>query len=301
MKMKSNRSLQIISMIISGTLFFSSCQKDKSGSNPDDAKAVATATADEQMLEANFNTVFDDAAGIDDLTVGEDIGIYGSTGSGIFSKSVNAGTETRTTARCFTVTVTPKEKAVFPKNVTLDFGSGCDAGGHIRRGKIIFTYSGRLQVPGNQVVTSFENYSIDSFSIEGKHTLTNSAPAGANQKSFSTKVENAKVTNTQSGKWWTWKSERVFKQTEGNGTVFFPWDDVYTLDGQSAGSTSPGVNWTSEITNPLTKKMTCRWLVSGKVEIRVNNTVGSLDFGNGECDNEANLTVNGDSKTIMLR
>lgn len=301
MKMKSNCSLQIILMVISGSLLFSSCQKDKSDSNPNDAKAVAAASSDEQMLEANFNAVFDDAAGIDDLTAGEDIGIYGSTGSGIFSKSIDAGAAARTTTRCFTVTVTPKEKGVFPKTVTLDFGSGCDAGGHTRRGKINFTYSGRLHVPGNQVVTSFENYSIDSFSIEGKHTLTNNASSGANQKSFSTKVENAKITNTQSGKWWTWNSERVFTQTEGNGTVFFPWDDVYTLDGQSAGSTSLGVNWTSQITNPLTKKMTCHWLVSGKVEIRVNNTVGSLDFGNGDCDNEANLTVNGDSKTITLR
>lgn len=300
MKMKSNLSVPVIALSALCLLFVSSCQKDKNPSGKADTELVASATADEQLLESTFNDVYDDATGIDDLTAGEDIGIYGSTGAGVFSRSI-PDPSGRTATRCFTVTVTPKEKGVFPKTVTLDFGTGCETRNHIRKGKISFTYTGRLHVPGNQVITSFENYSIDSFSVEGKHTLTNSATAGANQKSFSVKVENARVTNTLSGKWWTWNSERHFKQTEGNGTDFYPFDDVLSIEGGSNGSTSAGRNWVSEITNPLVKKFTCRWLVSGVIEVSVNNTVGTLDFGNGTCDNKANLTVNGASRTLTLR
>ncbi len=300
MKMKTNLTAPVISMIAICILATVSCQKDKNSTGKADTELVASATIDEQLIESTFNDVYDDATGIDDLTAGDDIGIYGSAGAGIFSRTI-FDPAARTETRCFTVTVTPKERGVFPKTVTLDFGAGCETRNHIRKGKIIFTYTGRLHVPGNQVITSFENYSIDSFAIEGKHTLTNIAAAGANQKSFSVKVENARLTNTLSGKWWTWNSERVFKQTEGNGTDFFPLDDVFSLEGGSNGTSSAGRNWVSQITNPLIKKFTCRWLVSGTIEVSVNNTVGTLDFGNGTCDNKANLTVNGASRTLTLR
>jgi hypothetical protein len=33
----------------------------------------------------------------------------------------------------------------------------------------------------------------------------------------------------------------------------------------------------------------------------VNGTVGSIDFGNGTCDDDATVTINGVSKPIKLR
>jgi hypothetical protein len=57
----------------------------------------------------------------------------------------------------------------------------------------------------------------------------------------------------------------------------------------------------AEVTSPLVKAFTCRWISKGTVKIRVNDTVGLLDYGNGDCDNEATLTVNGTSRTIKLR
>jgi hypothetical protein len=297
--MKLNYRFSMILLSFTACLAVSSCQKDKTPENATDTAAMESISAEENFLETSFNAVFDDATGIDDATAGEDLGIYGSTGAGVYGREMNS--EARTTARCFTVTVFPKEKGVFPKTVTLDFGAGCEAGGHTRKGKIIFTYTGRLNVPGKQVVTTFENYSIDSFSIEGKHTLTNSATAGANQKSFSVKIENGKITNVNNGKWWTRNSDRQFVQTEGNGTDFFPIDDVFSITGNASGANANGKTWVSEITSPLIKKFTCKWLVKGVLSISVNSTVGSLDFGNGDCDNKANLTVNGRSKTITLR
>ncbi len=297
--MKLNYRNYLLLVSLSSSLFIVSCQKDKNPDSTTDTATMESISADEHMIETSFNAVFDDATGIDDATAGEDLGIYGSAGAGVYGRTADNGA--RTTARCFTVNVTPKERGVFPKTVTLDFGAGCEAGGHIRKGKIIFTYSGKLNVPGKQVVTTFENYSIDSFSIEGKHTLTNSATAGANQKSFSVKIENGKITNVNNGKWWTRNSDRQFVQTEGNGTDFFPRDDVFSVTGKTSGENSNNKTWSTEITSPLIKKFTCKWLVKGVLEVSVNSTVGTLDFGNGDCDNKANLTVNGRSKTITLR
>jgi hypothetical protein len=91
------------------------------------------------------------------------------------------------------------------------------------------------------------------------------------------------------------------KQVEGNGTPLFPIDDVYQFTGGKRGENANGKKWTANIVKPLVKAFTCQWISAGAIEIRVNDTVGVLDFGNGVCDNSAMVTVNGVSRVIFLR
>jgi hypothetical protein len=298
--------LQAVLPVLAGTsLFLYSCQKDDNTSgNQASAETIAVATTDENTLESTFNDVFDDVAGIDDATAGEDIGLYGNAGDGIFTGQANGITGdlvAQPTTRCFTVTVDPMDRGVFPKTVTVDFGTGCETRGHLRKGKIVTVYTGRLHIPGNKAITTFINYSIDDFKIEGKHTLENTTQPGGNQRSFTATVENARITNILSGNWRSWNSIRKSTQVEGNGTPFFPVDDVFSITGNRNGENSRGIRWSSEVSEPLIRKFICRQIVKGVVKISVNNTVGTLDFGDGTCDNTAILTVNGQSKTLTLR
>jgi hypothetical protein len=305
MKMNTKMARTFSGLMVSMLLFMISCQKDKS-TTPTlaDIETVAAASIDENIQDATFNEVFDDVAGIDDLSAGEDLGIYGLEGDGIFSGQAvdgNSGLTNEPSPRCFTVTVVPKERGVFPKTVTLDFGTGCELRGHLRKGKIITVYTGRLHVPGNKAVTSFENFSIDSFKIEGKHTLQNTTAPGGNQRSFTSTVENARITNMNSGKWVAWNSTRTIVQVEGNGTPFFPRDDIFNITGNRRSENSEGRSRSSEIIEPLVKKFTCKWIVKGTVKISLKETNGLLDFGDGTCDNKATITVGGASRTISLR
>jgi hypothetical protein len=61
-----------------------------------------------------------------------------------------------------------------------------------------------------------------------------------------------------------------------------------------------GNTWSSVILDPLIKKFTCRWIVKGTKRITRNNHLGILDYGNGDCDNQAVLTINGVAHTITL-
>ena len=287
-----------------GLFSLNSCTKDNgttgSGLN---AAAVVNISADESTSDNVFNEVFDNVAGIDNATAGDSLGLYGSDGSGVFgAMAFNAAGEmtNQATARCFTVTVTPQGKGIFPKTVTIDFGTGCDKGGHIRQGKIITVYSGRLGVPGSQAVTTFDGYKVDSFAIEGKHTLTNISDLGGNQRAFHVVVENAKVTNTANGRWRGWNADRTRTQIEGNGTPYYPLDDVFSITGARSGSNSEGRTWSGSTITPLIRKATCPWLVSGTVKLTVNSTDGVLDYGDGTCDNQAVITVNGVAHTITL-
>jgi hypothetical protein len=305
MKMNTKKALILPGLTLCLILLMVSCQKDKSiTNNPADIESVAAASADEDLLDATSNEIFDDVAGIDDASAGDALGVYGIDGDGIFSKQlndVNSELTNEPTTRCFTVTVTPKEKGVFPKTVTIDFGTGCEIRGHLRKGKIITVYSGHLHVPGKKAVTTFENFSIDNFKIEGKHTLQNTTAPGSNQRSFTSTAENAKITNLDNGNWITWNSTRTRLQVEGNGTPFFPRDDIFNITGSRRWENSEGKSWSSEIIEPLVKKFTCKWIVKGVIKISAKESTGILDFGDGSCDNKATLTVGGDSRTITLR
>jgi hypothetical protein len=118
--------------------------------------------------------------------------MYGATGFGLFpSEPNNPGA-----GRCFTVTVTPKERGVFPKTVVLDFGDGCQMNGKLRKGKIITVYSGPLHKPGNKAVTEFNGYQVDNRRISGRHVIENTTLPGSNQRQF-TRTYETKVLNME--------------------------------------------------------------------------------------------------------
>ena len=290
--------------LLGGMAWLASCQKEDNAPTQATLETAVAASNAEAAQDASFNEVFDDVAGIDDATAGDDLGIYGTAGDGIFSGEATGGSLDLTNqprVRCFTVTVTPRDRGVFPKTITIDFGTGCEVRGHLRKGKIITVYTGRMHTPGSSATTTFENFSIDSFAIEGKHTLTNATQPGGNNRVFTATVENAKVTNTNSGAWCAWNGTRTRTQVEGNGTPFYPVDDVFQVTGNRRVNCSDGKNWSSAVTTPLVRKFTCRWFVSGVLTITFTGGEANLDFGDGTCDNKATLTVNGQSREITLR
>ena len=279
-----------LAMTATMVLVLASCQKDNINQDQN-SEQLTEAAASDMVLQATFDDVFDNAAGIDLATSGDDIGIYGEAGYGLFTEQ---------TTRCFTVTVTPRERGVFPKTVTLDFGTGCEVKGRTRKGKIITVYSGPLHRPGSKAVTEFDGYQVDSFRVSGRHEIQNTTEPGSNQRRFTRTVTNAKITLITNGAWRAWSGTTIMRQIEGNGTPFWPLDDVYQFVHSRRGESSKGNSWTTETKEPLIKAFTCRWISKGILEITVNGKTGQLNFGDGSCDNEATLTVNGVSKVIKL-
>ena len=277
-------------------LFTASCQKENSALEAVPA-AVAEATANEVDFFESFEDDFDNAAGIDGISAGEDVGIYGEAGFGLFSTEPNTPPPA---GRCFTVTVTPKDRGVFPKKVVLDFGTGCAMNGHVRKGKIITVYYGPLHKPGNKAVTEFDGYYVEGRKIEGRHVIENTTSPGANQRQF-TRTYVKKIISVDGSSWRSWSGTTVMTQVEGNGTPLYPRDDVFQITGSRRGESSNGRTWVAEIAEPLVKAFSCRWISKGVLRLKVNDMVGTLNFGDGACDNEAKLTVNGETRTIKLR
>ena len=285
---------------IIGALTFTSCKKETSATDAIDqtpaevAATVATTTEDAQT-EEQFDDVFNITASIGTEDAGEDLGM-GANVSGLAEPGTRL---TPATPRCFTVSVVPMQSGVFPKTVTIDFGTGClGRDGKYRKGKIVTIYTNRMLVPGAKVSTTFVGYYVDSSHIEGTHITENTS--NSNMQGLKVTVIDGKITNTNSSKWHKWNSVKNILQIEGNGTPNFPLDDVYKITGGATGANSLGHNWSSNIVEPLIKKFTCRWIVKGTVRIVRDGRQALLDYGNGNCDNLAIIYINGVAHTITL-
>jgi hypothetical protein len=282
-------------------LTFTACQKETSDANSAAQEEEASRAASEGDGEAEtvFNAIFDDAMGVDN-----EVGV---SGSGVFYGRTDSMT---TVPRCFTVTVTRPTTNPFPVRIVVDFGTtGCPGpDGHIRRGKIITEYTNRLIVPGAIATTTFDGFFVDSIKVEGTHKITNTSEPPTVLRRFRTEVINGKITKP-SGNFVEWNSTKVVVQVEGLLTPEMPRDDVFRIEGTATGRVRRGniiVLWNSTVTEPLFRRFTCRHIVKGRIRtVRGNLTTQSpwiavLDFGNGQCDNQAILTINGVSRQITL-
>lgn len=278
-------------------LLFTSCKKESSSTAKEEAE-VMESTASDSEADMTYDEVFNTTMGIGAEANGEELGI--TAGTGVFARVENGQITGRvdSTQRCFTVTVTPMDRGVFPKTVVINFGNGClGRDGKLRKGKIITVYTGPMRVPGSKATTTFDGFKVDSVAVEGTHQVENNSTSS--NLSFTTRVINGKLT-WDSGRWVKWTTTRTVIQIEGNGTPLYPIDDIFTITGAGRGENNRGASWAHEIIEPLVKKFTCRWISKGVMRIRRNDTNALINYGNGNCDNKATVTINGRTVEITL-
>lgn len=299
---------RLVAFIIISLLVFGSCKKETSADTAQEEFASQASSEADAESDDIFNEVFDNVMGVNaDVAFG---------GTGVFGR-MNPGTSgTGETARvnaCPDVTITHLSTTnLFPVRVVMDFGTGCiGRDGRTRSGKIITEYTNRLMVPGAKALTVFDNYTVDSIKVQGTHVITNqSDPITTTCATHKWKVvvERAKLTKPN-GNYIEWNSIRTITQDAGMCTIFNPLDDIYKIDGNANGKVKRGdllIAWNSEITEPLIKKFSCRWIVKGIIRnARLNLTtnspwVATINYGPGTCDNQAVVAINGVSHNITL-
>ncbi|MFL5788546.1 MAG: hypothetical protein ACJ748_10880 [Flavisolibacter sp.] len=299
----------LITIIAAFALIINGCKKENSSStnlSPQQEEEIASISAQSQTeTELASNDVFNNIIGANNDVGLAGIGVFGrthSTSSGEDGRDYGLDSIT-----CFSVTITHLTSDSFPVKIVLDFGSGClGKDGHMRYGKIITEYSGRLILPGKTSTTTFDGYKIDSFSIEGTYSITNTSSGGLRQ--FTVDISNGKISKP-SGDYIQWEDHRVITQIEGTATPDWPIDDALSIEGSSHSKVKRGNNlyaFATEITDPLIKKFTCAWIIKGVLKARRETSSSNtqwaaiLDYGSGTCDNKATVTINGISHQITL-
>jgi len=291
----------LIALILFTVLSIFSCKKENSGVSADDQENASLSAAESNAeAEFVFNDVFDNVMGVNN-----DVGMQGT---GVFGRIMNSNGENERPLSCFTVAIKQlAAPATFPLQIIIDFGAGCEGkDGHVRKGKIIAEYTGRLIVPGKSASVTFDGFYIDSIKVEGTETISNTS--AADNRQFTIDVSGAKLSKPN-GNYTAWNNHKVITQTDGLNTPDFALDDVFTIEGNSSGQLKKLdllATWQSEIESPLVKKFLCRWIVQGKIKTTLgassanNPWIAELDYGNGACDGKATVTINGSTQEISL-
>lgn len=305
---KSALFTRLITAAFFTSLVMIACKKENSASlSPAEEEEAATfSSQSETENEVVFNDVFDNVMGVN-----SEVGIGGTGIFGRMSSTANGREQgTDSLPSCTQVSITfLNAPARFPVKIVIDFGAGCiGRDGHKRTGKLSIEYTGKLTEPGSSATARFDGFKYDSISVQGTLKITNTTASGSNQRQFTIDITDGKLTKPN-GDYSLWTSHRVITQTEGNGTPLFPLDDIFKVTGSSHGQLKHAdliFAWHSEITEPLIKKFSCHWISKGIIVVRRETLptnsqwTATLNYGQGDCDFLATLTINGSSHQIQL-
>ena len=265
-------------MILFLSLAIYSCSKD-------DKKSTATTDEDQTVVftaaKVNTDALYDDAS-MEVLQV--------NTDAGLSSQPSNV-------QACASITVSPIDAAVWPKTVTIDYGTtGCiGINGYSRKGKIIYTINKKLITTGAVLNVTFDNYTVNGYKLEGTYTITNNG--SANGLNVGIKLTGGKVTYPN-GSFYTKETNTTWIQSAGQSTLSIL-DDEYDVTGTGTISSS-GHTLTAASKGNLHRTVVCPNTVSGLLDLTYHDIAGTLDFGTGTCDKVAVLTVAGKQYTVNL-
>lgn len=201
---------------------------------------------------------------------------------------------------CPTVTFA-QEKGTYPNTVTIDFGDGCeDKNGRIRTGRIIVEVSDYWKNEGAVREVRMEDMYVDGMAIEGTRKHTNLGQNEEGLYQFSVEIDKSKV-STEEDRSVSMSVDHLAVMLEGYDTDERE-DDVFSVTGTSSGVNHRGHAFSAEVIEPLIRKKSCKWFVEGVEQITIEGKdIITMDFGDGECDEFAEIDGPKGTKTIKLR
>lgn len=258
---------------------FNSCQKDKVSPVFDEITLSQQETQAEETL-ADIDLIVDEAL---DLNLGQ-----------LKSASIDNSVFLND---CPVITI---NKNASPQEMTIDFGTSCTGkDGKIRSGKIIVS-SGSFTTFPSVREKSFDNYYVDGKKIEGSIVKTISKDQENNIRTAVIQ-ENITITFTDN----EGSARRIANLTRQyqRGVLGSIDDNQVVSWGTVEFTRISGVKVTKTITveNPLIFKVACHHIVSGIVSFTSGNRNWSINYGNGDCDNLATLTIGDKTKEIRIR
>ncbi|MEA3447496.1 MAG: hypothetical protein U9Q98_03465 [Bacteroidota bacterium] len=202
------------------------------------------------------------------------------------------------------LSIEPYDNETWPKTITMNYGPV----NHLcpdmreRRGKLIITATDLFENSGAEYTVSFENFYQSNYHIQGQLTITNLGKNDQNKTEYDISASDIRV-NTPKANTFYYNQNTTRTWEEGEGTSLDYEDDVYYITGEQYGYSSDSVRYDMSISekNPLDIWVKCRWIRAGNLTIEVETISDiSLDFGDGECNNYATATYDGEEYIINM-
>lgn len=279
-------------MFFLSILTFTSCNSDSTPATTDTALTVNEVTSTQTMDNA-----------IDDVSVIADDQYELTEGS---STGKSSATYYSLTPSCATVSDLGSTSAI--RVITITFGTAttsCLFRGHNLRGKIILTRTVGTTFPKIMTVT-YNDFYINDNKLEGTSTWKREMVGAGTTIHPKTTFSMANMKLTTKEGVYTRNGDRIREMTAGFLTRTSPTDDVFSTWGTFTTTHSNGNVYSSSIneSTPLITKTACGlqanprpFPVSGVLKLSKNSHYVTIDYGTGECDNLATLSIDGGAAT----
>jgi hypothetical protein len=310
--MKIKSASKWVAFLVIATLTVSSCKKKEEPPAEPEPDTEQSTAGDNNLAEVMSNDI---------ESMGSDVADNGSLTT--YKTSGEAGL---LITHCATVTAANKV-------ITVDFGTtGCVGhDGRTRTGKLIFDYSAsspttaiRYRHPGFKVTVTSQNYVVDGnlvniISKTISNTTPTNIPTGKNPGTNLTWAINANISIVKAGNTGTvsWSCSRTKELINTSDSACYMgqatpinWNMAKVkLNGSSSGVNAKGENYTA-VAVDVVRDFNCspyplhprrHPFISGTI----NYTPGSrparlINYGNGSCDQNATVTINGNTYNITL-
>lgn len=276
-----NLFLLITGMVM---LFITSCAKEDSPEIEEEQQtfevAALKASDESEHISEEIFSIAEDVYATDEIR---------AVSKGSYSSDYLPDCVTITTV----ITGTTKER-------TIDFGEACELpNGNILGGIIKLSYLKDMEMATKMLNLSLENFTFNGIAVEGTASLkrmranAKGNPQADTEASFNAEWPDGNTAN--------FTGNRTREWIEGYGSGFWG-DNVFLISGKGTYNGTLGNVFVKETTTSLRREMSCRFLVSGILEISRNDSTASLDFGDGSCDAKGIVTYpDGTSEEIFLR
>lgn len=200
---------------------------------------------------------------------------------------------------CATVTWGLSDDQTYVDTVWIDYGTGgCEWQGRTKTGKILITQNGKRSTIGTVTKIEFIDFTIDEYKIEGIKTHERTAyqwSVGNFNGTDHVLVSNAKVTSPDGTEEFSWESDRIHQV----GLIDGEW--VALIEGTINGVNTQGTAFTITTSSPLKFKLFCPRIVSGVLNLTpAGMDTRSIDYGDGDCDLKATVTIDNVDYQIIL-
>lgn len=272
---KTKWIIGLAGVVLSASLLLSSCVRERDY-NIELAK-------DETLGDFIFSDVFHIVCDASTKSSGETLSNY------------------KTTGYCATLT---HDSLSNPKSIIIDFGNvNCMChDNRTRRGKILVNYTtAEFTDTGNVITFGFENYYVNDNRIMGTQTIVNKGKNILGHTFYSQLTEGKMLkADTTIKDTLYWNAEREITWMEGEDTPMW-FDDVYETIGTGHGWGVRREYFAMNITKPLVREVLCSYIKGGKLELQPQGkALRTIDYGNGNCDNQASIEINAKRFAIDL-
>lgn len=197
---------------------------------------------------------------------------------------------------CAVITVsTPNQ---FPLTMTIDFGTGCtdSIDGKVRKGKMIIDMDRPWDSVGCIMTVMLDSFYVGAIHFEGTTTITRTATDG-----FTMVLNNGHCSKVGTAPWdIDWNTNKTVRWTSGIGNSAT--NQVIEITGTNSGVDRNGQAFTTNITSPIIRDMSCTWITQGTVVLTPDGKAERvIDFGAGNCDNRGTITIEGNTFEFTMQ